>query len=82
MNDADVVRAKADLDKALSGRAPNNAVLFGEELFKEFRDRQWFTLETFGLLGTNLFAEKVPAYAKTHYAFMTWDVPPTEFRVQ
>ena len=82
INNADVVKAKFDLDAALTNLPANNAIMFGEELFQEFRNREWFTLELFGVVGTTLFGAKVPAYNKTHYVFISWDIPSMEFRVK
>jgi hypothetical protein len=72
---------KTELNKELESAASNVGIKFGPELFKEFVRRGWFTLETFGVLGTLLFAEKVPAYQKTHIVFQSWDIQDHEFKV-
>jgi len=72
---------KLELDKQLEVAVPNVGIAFGVELFDEFRKRGWFTLEVFGTLGTTLFAERVPAYDKTHFAFPSWGISDREFIV-
>ncbi|QTD45553.1 hypothetical protein [Ottowia testudinis] len=72
---------KADLDRHLSTVDANVGIAFGEELFAEFKRRDWFTLETFGLLGTSLFSIQVPAYEKTRFVFPSWDIGALEFKV-
>jgi hypothetical protein len=79
---ADVQKAKTALDAALIGLPPNNAILFGIDLFDEFRQRGWFTLENFGILGTQFLAQELPAYDKTHFVCSTWSIPVDEFRVK
>lgn len=72
---------KTELDKQLESASPNVGIVFGTELFNEFRKRGWFTLEVFGALGTTLFAEQVPAYKKTHFVFPSWGIKDLEFKV-
>lgn len=72
---------KRELDKQLEVAVPNVGIAFGVELFDEFRNRGWFTLEVFGVLDTTLFAERVPAYNKTHFVFLSWGIPDREFIV-
>lgn len=72
---------KVELDTQLKSAHPNVGIAFGVELFGEFRKRGWFTLETFGVLGTTLFSEQVPAYSKTHFVFPSWAIQDLEFRV-
>lgn len=72
---------KAELDKQLENAPANVGIAFGTQLFNEFRNRGWFTLETFGALGTTLFAEQVPAYKKTHFVFPSWGIQETEFKI-
>ena len=73
-------RIKAELDNALKGVRPWMGILFGEELFNEFRTRGWITLETFGL-STFGFDDPMPAYDKTHFASATWGIPDYEYRI-
>lgn len=72
---------KAELEKQLAGASPSVGIAFGTELFNEFRKRGWFTLEVFGVLGTTLFAERLPAYNKSHFVFPSWDIQDLEFKV-
>ena len=72
---------KAELDKQLEGASPNVGIAFGTELFNEFRNRGWFTLEVFGVLGTMLFPERVPAYKETHFVFPSRGIQDLEFKV-
>jgi hypothetical protein len=79
MDHIDLVRE--ELDRQLESANENIGVMFGEELFAEFKKRGWLTLETFGALGTSLFAKQVPAYKKTHFAFSSWSIGSLEFKV-
>jgi hypothetical protein len=79
MDDADVVRIKNQLDAELQSAGPNVGIAFGIELFEEFDERRWLTLETFG--ASALFPARMPAYAYTHCALRTWDLANREFRV-
>ena len=72
---------KGDLDKLITPNSPNVGIAFGEELFSEFKSRGWLTLESFGALGTTLFAIQVPAYQKTHFAFVSWHIAALAFKV-
>jgi hypothetical protein len=81
LDDAALNQVKADLDSALANASPKAVILFGAELFRAFHERGWLTVETFGAEGTTLFAERVPAYNRTHLVIYTWDVPNYEFRV-
>ncbi len=36
---------RADLERELHGADPNVGIAFGVDLFEEFRQRGWFTLE-------------------------------------
>jgi hypothetical protein len=74
-------QVRTALDEQLESAGDNVGVMFGEDLFAEFKKRGWFTLETFGVLGTSLFATQVPAYKKSHFAFLSWGVGNLEFRV-
>jgi hypothetical protein len=81
MDDARAKQIKATLDLQLKNADPNVGIAFGSELFAAFRMRGWLTLETFGVLGTTQFAEAFPAYGKSHFAFVTWDVPDDGFQI-
>lgn len=72
---------KAALDKELQNTSDNVGIAFGTELFNEFKNRGWFTLETFSVLGTTLFSEQLPAYNKTHFVFSSWGINDLEFKV-
>lgn len=72
---------KAELDKELQNTSGNVGIAFGTELFNEFKKRQWFTLETFGALGTTIFSEQLPAYNKTHFVFRSWGINDLEFKI-
>lgn len=80
MDDALVTKIKERLDNELTKLGPNVGIAFGLELFDAFRDRGWITLQTFGVLGTSFGATKLPAYG-SHFAFPTWDLPETEFKI-
>lgn len=81
MDNEKALEAKSSLDEALKHVDANLGIVFGVRLFDEFRERGWLTLETFSWLGTQFFAETVPAYDRTHFASPNWDVPEWEFRV-
>jgi hypothetical protein len=79
MDEAEAVRIKNQLDAELLRAGPNVGIAFGIELFEEFDERRWLTLETFGAFA--LFPARMPAYARTHCALRTWDLANREFRV-
>jgi hypothetical protein len=81
MDDAVAKAKKSELDKELMAVGPNVGVAFGAELFNEFVNQGWITLETFGALGSTVWSMKLPAYAKTHYAIWHWGVPGYGFVV-
>jgi hypothetical protein len=68
------------LDAELKKAAPVVGVAFGTVLFAEFQKRGWFTLETFGVGGTGLFAARAPAY-QGHFAYLTWDIAEDAYKV-
>lgn len=72
---------KAELDNELMNASDNVGIAFGTELFKEFKKREWFTLETFGVLGTTLFSEQLPTYNKTHFVFQSWGINDLEYKI-
>ncbi len=74
---------KQDLDKQLESRPGSShpGIALGEKLFSEFRERGWFTLESFGILGTSVFATQVPAYKQNHFVFMSWDIDALAFEI-
>ena len=78
---SNIEEIKKDLDMQLTPANPYVGIAFGEKLFLEFKTRGWLSLETFGALGTTLFAIQVPAYNKTHFAFVSWDIDDLAFRV-
>ena len=80
MDDQAVGLKKTALDDALAKVGPNVGIKFGAELFDEFRKRGWLTLETFGVLGTGFLSEKLPAYGRTHFAYVSWDVSDNDFQ--
>lgn len=81
MTDDKLLEIKDKLDTVLAGVGPNMGIAFGTELFAEFRQRGWLKMEVFGMLGTSVFAEKVPAYNRTHFAFPNWEIPDYTFKV-
>jgi hypothetical protein len=70
---------KAELDKQLESTTPNVGIAFSSGLFNEFKNRGWFTLETFGALGTTVFEQHVPAYGRTHFVFPSWAICDFKF---
>jgi hypothetical protein len=81
MDDATAQAKRDALNTALEGAQPDVGIAFGLTLFDEFVKREWFTLETFGALGTTLLSSKVPTYDRTHYVFATSDVDEEDFKV-
>jgi hypothetical protein len=74
---------KQSLDKQLESRSKSfyPGIALGEKLFSEFKERGWFTLESFGILGTSVFATQVPAYKKNHFVFISWDIDALAFEI-
>ena len=82
INDMEFAKIKARLDADLGQADPRVGIAFAPGLFAEFHERELFTVEDFGLLGTSLFPIKVPAYQKSHFAFCTWAIDEHEYRVE
>lgn len=76
-----VEQARDALDKELESVHRDAGIMFGEDLFEAFKSRGWFTLETFGVLGTSLFTTQAPAYKKSHFVFSSWSIGNLEFKV-
>ncbi len=72
---------KIALDSELESATPNVGIAFGLALYKEFAECGWISMEDFGVLGTGLFKGKLPAYARTHFAFPSLDLPDTDFQI-
>jgi hypothetical protein len=77
----DIDTLKLELDKQLAFADANVGIAFGSELFSEFKRRDWLTLESFGSLGSSLFSTQLPAYNKTHFAFISWGIGEHTFQV-
>lgn len=77
----DINKIKQELDKQLESAGPNVGIAFGDYLFSEFKKHDLLTLESFGVLGTSLFLTQLPAYNKTHFAFISWGIGECEFQV-
>jgi hypothetical protein len=80
MTDEEADAAKAALDAKLTKADPNVGIAFGVSLFDAFLDRKWFELGEFSVLGSGFLPARAPVY-KRHYAFKTFDIPDTEFRI-
>jgi hypothetical protein len=81
VTDAEARAKRADLDAALRSVPPNVGIAFGFDLFSAFAARGWVTMEDFGTAGTALFSGRLPAYQRTHFAFVSMDVPDEDFQV-
>lgn len=81
MNDAAARAKQVELDTEL-GQAPANAgIAFGFDLFLAFAARGWVTMEDFGAAGTALYSGRLPAYQRTHFAFVSMDVPDEDYEI-
>jgi hypothetical protein len=81
MDSSIVEDQKTALDSALDGLPADVGIAFGLALYAEFAERGWLTMEDFGSRGTGLFKGKLPAYARTHFAFPSLDAPETDFQI-
>jgi hypothetical protein len=81
MTDAEANSARASLDAAISTLHPYVVVSVGHGLYVEFVNRGWITWETFGALGTGLFAATLPAYGKTHIVFPSMSIGVNDFKI-
>ena len=78
---SNIEEIKEDPEMRLTLANPNLGIAFGDKLFLEFKTRGWLRLETFGALGTTLFAIQIPAFDKTHFAFISWNNDDLAFTV-
>lgn len=74
----DVIREA--LDAALKDVRPMMGIVFGEELYREFRKRGWITEENFGLEPYG-FKDPQTVYDETHHAWESLEIPPLEYRI-
>ncbi len=81
MDDQLVEEIKAQLDADLAKAGGDVGIAFGLGLFAAFKERNWFTLEKWSILGTTLFAEDLPTYNNSHPAIVTWDIDDSAYRV-
>jgi len=76
MSKADLVIMRLDVDLLQAHR--NAGILMGPKLFAALAKRDLIKMEDFGLLGTRMLLERIPAYGKTHAVwrqpqFGDWD---------
>ena len=81
MNDAAARAIQVDLDAALKGAPAKVGIAFGFDLFLAFAARGWVTMEDFGAAGTGLYNGRLPAYQRTHFAFVSLDVPDEDYEI-
>lgn len=81
MTSNEIAAEKAKIDAALAGKPDNVGIAFGDEAFKAFVKAGHIQKRKFGLLGTTLMAEDLPAYGETHFAFLDWMLPPKTAKV-
>ena len=81
VDDAVANTIRTNLDSELSRVGANVGVFFGQEVFNEFCERKWITLETFSIAGAFEFDDLLPVYNQTHLAIVTPEITGTEFSV-
>jgi hypothetical protein len=81
MNDAAARAKQAELDTELRQASANVGIAFGFDLFLAFSARGWVTMEDFGAAGTTLYSGRLPAYQRTHFAFVSMDVPDEDYEI-
>jgi hypothetical protein len=81
MNDAAARAKQAELDADLTQARANVGIAFGFDLFLAFAARGWVTMEDFGAAGTGLYSGRLPAYQRTHFAFVSMDVPDEDYEI-
>ena len=81
MNDAAAKAKQAELDTELRQAPANAGIAFGFDLFLAFAARGWVTMEDFGAAGTILYSGRLPAYQRTHFAFVSMDVPDEDYEI-
>lgn len=81
MNDAVAKVKQADLDGALKNAPADVGIAFGFDLFLAFVARGWLTMEDFGATGASLYNGRLPAYQRTHFAFVSMDVPDEDYEL-
>ena len=84
VNDDVFLAIKAKIDEKLAAAAPNAGIAMGSDLYSEFKERSLLTMEKFIWLGfsdSQLFADRVPAYRRTHFVHEDFDLCATGFHV-
>lgn len=81
MNDAAARAKQAELDTDLTQAHASAGIAFGFDLFLAFAARGWVTMEDFGAAGTALYSGRLPAYQRTHFAFVSMDVPDEDYEI-
>jgi hypothetical protein len=81
MNDAAAKAVQAELDAALKQAPADAGIAFGFDLFLAFTARGWLTMEDFGAAGASLYRGRLPAYQRTHFAFVSLDVPDEDYEI-
>jgi hypothetical protein len=76
-----ITALKAKIDADLAGKSDTVGIAFSHDAFMAFVQNGLIQKKTFGVLGTTLMAEKLPAYGETHFAFVDWELQPQTAKV-
>lgn len=81
MDDVEFELIKNRINEELVKFEPDVGIAFGSLLFSQFAARKLIALEETSLLGIMPLPFKLPAYQKTHYAFVHWALRPREYLI-
>jgi hypothetical protein len=72
---------KSIIDTDLVGKANTVGIAFEYQAFIAFAKAGHIQKRKFGVLGTTLLAEMLPAYADSHFCFVDWELSPKSAKV-
>ena len=81
MNYKDLHHVCAKLDHDLARLPKSIGIVFGHQLFKELERRSLITPQKFAVLQSALGLETIPAYRRSHVAFVSEKVAPDTYRI-
>lgn len=81
MNDRHLHEICSKLDHDLARMPKSIGVVFGHEIFKELERRSLITPQKFAVLQSELGLDAIPAYRRSHVAFVSDRLMPDGYRI-